>query len=180
MAGQLDMLIVGKGDGMMRKRKMILGLGMLASVLVLGVGYAVVSEQTLNVTGDATVKAHTMNVIFTGATIDGGNENTALITDGLNATIDVKSLSKIGDEVTATYTIKNNEPDLDAEVSQISATVDKQEYFTVSTVDAACIQKEKTGTVQVIVRLIKMPIEGSDATTSVNVQFQASPLQPQD
>ena len=52
----------------MKNRKLLLTFGTLALVLVLGVGYAVVSSVDLNITGTASVKGATLNVAFNGTT----------------------------------------------------------------------------------------------------------------
>lgn len=86
----------------------------------------------MNITGSASVTGHTIDVEFTQAQIDGvGNTAGIDAQDSLKATINVSSLSQIGDTVTATYTIINNEPDLNADVTAGTITGANQ-YFSVT------------------------------------------------
>ena len=52
----------------MKKQKSILGFGLLILVLVLGVGYAVVSNVGLDISGTAAVKNANLKVAFNGTT----------------------------------------------------------------------------------------------------------------
>ena len=166
----------------MKNKKSLLGLGLLALVLVLGVGYAVVSSQNLSISGTASVAASTLDVVFTeDITTAGKGTTTATKTSDLAATISVTGLTEVGDVATATYTIKNNEKDLAAEITKASITNNKEAFFKVTTtVDstATTIAKEGTATVTVTVELIKMPIEESDSTATISVNLLATPVQP--
>lgn len=169
----------------MRKRKMILGLGMLASVLVLGVGYAVVSNKTLNIGGTATVAASELNVSFNGTTSvsDVGKVTATAVADGLNANITVTNLSEVNQSVTATYTIQNKEKDLKASILKNEITVSKEEYFDVTTsVDSVPLVISnggaETGTVTVTIKLKKKPIDEPSSSTNITVSLTATPVQP--
>ena len=167
----------------MKNKKSLLSLGLLALVLVLGVGYAVVSTQNLTINGTAGVASSVLNVSFTkDTTTSGAGTTTATAAEGsLNADITVTGLTKIGDTATATYTIKNSEKDLSASITKQTITNDKEAFFEVTTsVDttATVIGKESTGTVTVTVKLIKMPIESADSTAQISVKLLATPVQP--
>lgn len=167
----------------MKNKKSLLSLGLLALVLVLGVGYAVVSTQNLTISGTASVAESTLNVSFEGTTTPGGvGTTTATATKGdLTANITVTGLTKIGDTATATYTIQNLEKDLNASITKQTITNDKEAFFEVTTsVDttATVIEKEGTGTVTITVKLIKMPIESADSTAKISVKLLATPVQP--
>jgi hypothetical protein len=161
----------------MRNRKSLLGLVLLALVLVLGVGYAVVSSVTLSIDGSATVAKSTLKVSFEGTVTDGGSATKGALT----AILDVKGLTKIGDTKTVTYTIQNEETDLDASVLLKGAISNsKSEFFEVTTSasSAVVVKKGSTATVTVTVKLIKAPILEEDSTTNITVTLEATPQQP--
>ena len=164
----------------MNRKKTLYGLGLLALILVLGVGYAVVSEVALNIDGSATVASEALKVSFNGVTdTEDDDKVVASSTDNsLNATIQVTSLT-LNEEVSATYTIKNQETDVDANVIKKQISNDKPEFFEVTTsVDdsAETITAGGTGTVTVTVRLIKTPIETGDSTANIQIDLTASPV----
>lgn len=164
----------------MNRKKTLYGLGLLALILVLGVGYAAVSEVTLNIDGSATVASEALKVSFNGVTdTEDDDKVVASSTDNsLNASIQVTSLT-LNEAVSATYTIKNQETDVDANVIKKQISNDKPEFFEVTTsVDdsAETITAGGTGTVTVTVRLIKTPIETSDSTANIQIDLTASPV----
>ena len=164
----------------MNRKKTLYGLGLLALILVLGVGYAAVSEVTLNIDGSATVASEALKVSFNGVTdTEDDDKVVASSTDNsLNASIQVTNLT-LNEAVSATYTIKNQETDVDANVIKKQISNDKPEFFEVTTsVDnsAETITAGGTGTVTVTVRLIKTPIETSDSTANIQIDLTASPV----
>lgn len=164
----------------MNRKKTLYGLGLLALILVLGVGYAAVSEVTLNIDGSATVASEALKVSFNGVTdTEDDDKVVASSTDNsLNASIQVTNLT-LNEAVSATYTIKNQETDVDANVIKKQISNDKSEFFEVTTsVDdsAETITAGGTGTVTVTVRLIKTPIETSDSTANIQIDLTASPV----
>lgn len=164
----------------MNRKKTLYGLGLLALILVLGVGYAVVSEVTLNIDGSATVASEALKVSFNGVTDteDDGKVVASSTDNSLNASIQVTNLT-LNEAVSATYTIKNQETDVDANVIKKQISNDKPEFFEVTTsVDdsAETITAGGTGTVTVTVKLIKTPIETSDSTANIQIDLTASPV----
>ena len=164
----------------MKNQKSILGMGILILVLILGVGYAVVSSVNLDITGTAAVKGANLKVSFNGETTKSDeNKVTATSTDGtLSANISVKDL-ELNESVTATYTIKNEETDVNASIIKASIDNDKSDFFEVTTdVDATAktITSEGTGTVTVTVKLIKTPISSDDSTANISVKLTATPV----
>ena len=110
----------------MKNRKIVVVAFLLASVMLLGVGYAALSD-TLDITGSADVnqtaaeEAFNEDVFFsvafanpvTGETVSPGSPsgiNTASINGDNNdkASFTVNSLKGMGDTATFTFTIKNN------------------------------------------------------------------------
>lgn len=164
----------------MNRKKTLYGLVLLALILVLGVGYAAVSEVTLNIDGSATVASEALKVSFNGVTDteDDGKVVASSTDNSLNASIQVTNLT-LNEAVSATYTIKNQETDVDANVIKKQISNDKPEFFEVTTsVDdsAEIITAGGTGTVTVTVRLIKTPIETSDSTANIEIDLTASPV----
>lgn len=164
----------------MNRKKTLYGLGLLALILVLGVGYAAVSEVTLNIDGSATVASEALKVSFNGVTDteDDGKVVASSTDNSLNASIQVTNLT-LNEAVSATYTIKNQETDVDANVIKKQISNDKPEFFEVKTsVDdsAETITAGGTGTVTVTVKLIKTPIETSDSTANIQIDLTASPV----
>lgn len=165
----------------MKNKKSLLSFCLLALVLVLGVGYAVVSSVDLTIGGTAKVKGSDLKVAFNGTTsVSDEDKVTASATaDALTASIAVTDLT-LGDSVTATYTIQNKETDVNASIIKDSIVVDKTEYFKVTTdVDstAKTIEAGETATVTVTIELIKTPVDTSDSTANITVTLKATPVQ---
>lgn len=162
----------------MKKKRSLFIAGLLAIVLVLGVGYAVVNGVILEISGDAAAKTEELNVYFTDATEVSSEKVIATAeNEALTASIDVNDLV-LGEKVTATYTIKNGESDVNAVISKNNITNSKEEFFKVTTdVDSSTktIESGSTDTVTVTVELIKTPIEIADSTATIEVQLAAEP-----
>ena len=166
----------------MKKRNTYVGLILLVAVLMLGIGYAAITNITLNITGSAkaVVSDENFKVRFTGTpTVSDEDVVTATITDDVTATINVESLVAKGDKDTATYTIENASDDLSASIAVPTVENSNDEYFSVTTdmTDAVTVASKGTTTVTVTVELIKTPIE-ADETTDITVSLVASPVQP--
>lgn len=163
----------------MKKQKSILGIGLLVLVLILGVGYAVVSSVGLDITGNATVKSADLKVAFNGVTtVSSVQKVTASSEDNaLSASITVKDL-ELNETVTATYTIKNSETDLDANVVEKAIENSKKDFFEVTTdaKTAKTITAGETTTVTVTVKLIKTPVSSDDSTADIKVNLTATPV----
>lgn len=167
----------------MRKRNTYVGLILLVAVLMLGIGYAAITNITLNINGSANaiVSDENFKVKFTGTpTVSDETIVEATITDDTNATITVNSLVSKGDKVTATYTIENASEDLSASVAVPTVVNSNEEYFNVTTdmSSATTVTAGDTTTVTVTVELIKTPID-ADQTADITVSLVASPVQPE-
>ena len=171
----------------MKNKRTFLGLGLLALVLILGVGYAVVSSVDLTISGNVSANSN-LKVSFEGTTsVSDEDRVSASATEGeLTATINVQKLSSVGDTVTATYTIKNEEKDVKAKIEKSLITVlasdevtNLSEYFEVTTsvdTNALEIEAEGTDTVTVTVKLLKTPLTEATSTAKVTVKLLASPV----
>lgn len=173
-----------RGGEKMKSKKSLLSLGLLALVLVLGVGYAVVSEVYLEIGGTATVAGSDLAVSFVGKEETTEGKVTSSATEGsLEASINVDGLV-LNEKVSATYTVQNKETDVNASVQKKSITVeatdgtDLSSYFEVTTdVDstAKTVAAQGTETVTVNVKLKKTPVEHSSA--NVTVVLEATPIE---
>lgn len=172
----------------MKKKKSMIVLVILVAILVLGIGYAIVSDVNLTISGtlstpeealDVVISAATPNAAATGDPIPAHAFGTVTAPAGLTATI-TALLDTVGasGQKTVTYTIKNNETDVDALVTLSSikfGEADSDEYFTCTTSlgSGITVPAGSTATFTVTVGLQKMPIESTDATKTVTVTLNA-------
>ena len=173
----------------MKNRKSLLGLALDVMVLVLGVGYAVVSSVNLTVSGTAETETKDLDVVISAANpSDNTTDTYGTVKNPADktATITVKNMTGTADTRTVTYTVKNNEEDLAAKVyvktPASDIVVGKSDYFNVVTsVDgvgnAITIPAGGTDTFTVTVTLKKVPIETSDSSTDITITLTADPVQ---
>lgn len=172
----------------MKKKKTLLGLVLLVAVLMLGIGYAAVTADVLNIKGTANAGPDDANFVVAFDTeqevtyekSEGINANATVsgaYTDETNATITVDKLTAKGEAVTAIYTVKNSSPDLKATLAA-TAEVDNTTYFKVEAVptDTELAAGDST-TVKVTVTLDKTPISDTEIAkpANVTVKLTASP-----
>ena len=168
---------------MNKKTSIIIGVVLVVAMILVAVGYAVISNRILNISGQATGTPNPENfkVKFTKTQTD-SNKSLATAelhpTDELKATMNVQGLTAKGDKVTATYTILNNSEDLSAKLSA-TTTNDNETYFTVTQkiADPTTITAGNTTTIEVTVELIKTPVT-ADETATIGVEITAEPQQP--
>lgn len=169
-------------------RKIIAAI-VIVAVLMLGIGYAAITNITLDIQGNATAVGNQANFVvgFTGtpttkittavtptgvtpeasATIDGNDET--------QATINVTNLTAKGDTVVAIYTVKNSSADLAAELST-STTSTNTDYTVISKLDKNYIKPNEVATVTVTIVLDKTPIN-ANITEAIGVKVEAKPIQ---
>lgn len=169
----------------MKNKKSLLGLGLLALVLVLGVGYAAISGIDLIIDGTATAGTGDtdLKVSFTGDVTptnatSGKVEGSA---SGLAGTINVTDL-KLNETVTMEYELQNEETDVDAIVTlaETNGVVNTNENnFSVTTSlddDAELeIPAGETATVTVSVTLTQTPITDNDEAADITINLRAEP-----
>lgn len=173
---------------MSRDTKTIIAVILFVAVLLVAVGFAAISNITLNIEGTAQAQASGENFSVKFATgnptTDGAGTITATRTDDTHATLDVTGLSAKGEKATATYTIQNTSVDLSAELSAVASN-DNEEYFKVTYAfkndeTTPVIAKGATTEITVTVELMKTPVDEStenlDAT--IGVAITAKPVQP--
>ena len=181
----------------MKNKRNVLLLAIVALILVLGVGYAVVSQVTLNITGTGASKTEDLKVTF-----DGVNSGT---TNG--ATNKVTAISSLDNSIEATFTltdmvlntpaelefeIENKESDVNATLALPTITNSKSSFFSVTvaykdsamsgsgsysawTSGTKTLAHGAKATVKVIVTLTNTPIESNDSTTNIGVTINATP-----
>lgn len=169
----------------MKNRKSLLSVALVVLILVLGVGYAVVSSVGLSITGNAgTLEENSaLRVSFTDVTEPSGFVKSTAIdaNDATKGSFTVGDLSRIGDTATVTYTITNGESDVKATLGDITVTNSNEEYFDVTAAYASgfAANTSELGagastTVIVTVRLDKTPTTAK--TANIGVSFTASPV----
>lgn len=170
----------------MKKKRSMIVLAIFVAVLVLGVGYAAITGVTLTINGTASTTNRDLAVSFTDATsVNAGSTGATVVAtavDGeLEADLTVTGLSAVGQSVTATYTIQNEEEDLNAVISLGTVDNPGSDFFEVTTsLDNTdmTIAKEDTDTVTITVTLVALPIDAADSTAEFTITFDAEAQQP--
>jgi len=171
----------------MKKRYGVIAI--LIAIVVLGVGYAAITNITLNVNNStATANADQANFVVKFDTIDtfeySGNPTGSTVTlartDDTNATFTIEGLTKQGDSVTITYPIVNESETLKAALAEPTIVNDNSEYFSVEAVSptpgAELAVDGGTANLVLEVVVIKTPVT-DDETANVSVSIEASPVQ---
>lgn len=183
----------------MKKRKTFAFMAIFIAVLVLGVGYATITNVNLNLGGTANVLAnaefsveydteHTVVVSPESATIDWTDGAKPVVagayTDSANATMTVY-LDTENTTATAIYKIENNSPELKAAVNIKTASNESSDYLTVSEAlyaDASCntalgtteIAPGEAAYLKVTVELTKLPAQDVAGVT-FTIGLEAEP-----
>ena len=160
--------------------KVLMGV-LVAAVIVIGIGYAAVTDQVLNVVATASAEAaqSDFKVAFTGdgQTVDGSKGTVvATKTDDHNAVFTVTGLKLAGDSASATYTVQNNSDGINvkslvAEVIEPAA----NDYFeiTVTQPSPRALGEAAVSTFTVTATLIKTPL--TEQTFTAGVKITATP-----
>lgn len=164
----------------MNNKKSIIALSILAIVLVLGVGYAIVSTIELTFGGTVTVGESPLNVTISN-TQSTSNETAKIVHSWKNPsdisdTFTISEMS-LNETVTITYTIKNNETDVVATLSESgSLTNSNTEYFEVTKINNLSeLEPGETGTITITVKLKKTPVTEENGRTTISYKVKASP-----
>ena len=162
----------------MRSRNSFKLIILLALVLCLGVGYAVVNSVSLSITGTAGAGSETIDVSFNGTkTVSNTTKGSASVTAGATTATFTASNMTINETITFTYTVQNKETDVAADVSLSSS--GSNDYFTVTvSPTSTTIQPSSTSVVTVVVKMIKTPISSSNNSASFTVTLNAVPNEP--
>ena len=170
----------------MRKanNKIIGGIVLLAIVLV-AVGYAAITNVTLNIKGTAKSEGNPDNFkveLIGEPQTSGDGTTTATINtaDKTQGTMNVSGLNAKGQTAIATYTVKNQSADLSADLTA-KATSTNDEYFEVQcSLDKTTLKAQEETTMTVKVKLLKTPIDETkeNLSTEIGVNIDAEPKQP--
>lgn len=161
----------------------------IIAVILIGVGYAGLSNITLKVEGTATADANTANFVvgFTGTpnttvtqavpAVGVSANATATIdtNDSTKATINITNLTAKGDKVVATYTVKNSSKDLAAKLTT-STTSTNTNYTVTSSLDKNYLKPDEMTTVTVTIVLNTTPIT-AQISEAVGIKVDAEPIQ---
>ena len=164
---------------MSRTRKIIL-VTIIATCLLLGLGYAAIQNISLNIDGYAYANTSQENFKVRFSEVVSVSDSifvTARIEDDVNAIIDVSGLSQKGQKVTATYEILNESDELSAELT-VNTTNSNIEHFAISSKIAnKSLKAGEATTVLVTVELLQTPIDG-EVTANIGAKLTAIPVQP--
>ena len=118
----------------MTKTSKIILVTIIATSILLGLGYAAIQNITLNITGNVTANPNQGNFKVKFTTVVNVSDSsyvTANVLNDTNATINVSGLKNVGEKATAIYEILNGSNDLSADLN-VLATNSNTEYFVVS------------------------------------------------
>ena len=151
----------------MKNRKFVVVAFLLVAVLLLGVGYAALSD-VLDITGSADVnqsaaeEAFTEDILFTAAVANQEGNTASINADNKDkASFTANTLKGRGDKATFTYTITNN-GDLDADITPSISSNTNTAYFDVYSDWAGQMKTLKAGesiTYTVTIELLETPTE---------------------
>ena len=164
----------------MKNRKTVVVAFLLVAMLLIGVGFAQLTDQLL-ITGSAGVDADDSQEVFDGdiyfSKVINGTGCTAEILsdpDQGEITVTAGALKEVGNEVIATYTIKS-ESDLDVTVTP-SIVTSNPTYFTVTTSwndTAQVLPAGSTIDITVTVKLARTAEEDQSTTFTITLDAKS-------
>ena len=170
---------------MRRTNSKIIGGILLVAIVLVAIGYAAITNVTLNIDGTAKSEGNPDNfkVELVGepqTSGDGTTTATINTTDKTQGTMNVSGLNAKGQTAIATYTVKNQSVDLSADLTA-KATSTNDEYFEVQcSLDKTTLKAQEETTMTVKVKLLKTPIDETkeNLLTEIGVNIDAEPKQP--
>lgn len=173
----------------MKNRKIVVVSFLLVAVMLLGIGYANLTD-TLNIIGDAEVSHANANSAFDAdvyfSAVSEGVGYTASIDEPDKASFKVTGLSGGGESISITYTITNdNEFPASVIIDATNTTTTNATYFTCTSDkgdgEAIVIDASSTETVTLTITLIETPILAENQTVSCvfSVEFDVSSVEEQ-
>ena len=170
---------------MRRANNKVVGGILLLAIILVAVGYAAITNVTLNINGTAKSGSNQSNFVveFIGTPTTGGKGTTTATINAskkTEGTVEVSGLTAKGDTATATYTVKNQSQDLSADLTA-EATSSNEKYFeTICTVEKTILKAQEETTLTVTIKLLKTPIDETkeDLTSNIGVSITAEPKQP--
>ena len=169
----------------MRRNTKIVGGILLVAILLVAVGYAAITNVTLNIKGTTKSEGNPDNFkveLIGEPQTSGDGTTTATINtaDKTQGTMNVSGLNAKGQTAIATYTVKNQSADLSADLTAM-ATSTNDEYFEVQcSLDKTTLKAQEQTTMTVKVKLLKTPIDETkeNLLTEIGVNITAEPKQP--
>ena len=169
----------------MRRNTKIVGGILLVAIVLVAVGYAAITNVTLNIKGTAKSEGNPDNFkveLIGEPQTSGDGTTTATINtaDKTQGTMNVSGLNAKGQTAIATYTVKNQSTDLSADLTA-KATSTNDEYFEVQcSLDKTTLKAQEETTMTVKVKLLKTPIDETkeNLSTEIGVNIDAEPKQP--
>ena len=169
----------------MRRNTKIVGGILLVAILLVAVGYAAITNVTLNIKGTTKSEGNPDNfkVELVGEPQTSGDGTTTATIDAKDktqGTMNVSGLNAKGQTAVATYTVKNQSADLSADLT-VKATSTNDEYFEVQcSLDKTTLKAQEQTTMTVKVKLLKTPIDETkeNLSTEIGVNITAEPKQP--
>ena len=169
----------------MRRNTKIVGGILLVAILLVAVGYAAITNVTLNIKGTTKSEGNPDNFkveLIGEPQTSGDGTTTATINtaDKTQGTMNVSGLNAKGQTAIATYTVKNQSADLSADLTA-KATSTNDEYFEVQcSLDKTTLKAQEQTTMTVKVKLLKTPIDETkeNLLTEIGVNITAEPKQP--
>ena len=163
----------------------IAGILLIATIILIAIGYAAITNVELKISGTGNAQANKDNFIveFIGIPTTGGKGTTTATINAskkTEGTVEVSGLTAKGDTATATYTVKNQSQDLSADLTA-KATSSNESYFeTMCTVEKTTLKAQEETTLTVTIKLLKTPIDETkeDLTSNIGVSIIAEPKQP--
>ena len=163
----------------MTNKKFFLSLGFFAVILVLGVGYAVVNEVGLALTGNVTANEESLSIYF----VDVDN---LVVPDEVVVQHTIRPIGvttdefmifdmEYNDEIVMKYYIRNDETDIAADITATNVSGSNKYYTIDCVVNTPTISAGQTGTVTVTVKMIKTPIKSEDSFASFTINLNATP-----
>jgi hypothetical protein len=177
----------------MKNRKNTFALAIVALILILGVGYAVVSSQTLTINGNATAKTETLKVVYDGNNgSSGANVTTLSAANGSTAATFAIENMVLNTAEYAEFEIVNNETDVNATIkvptsaqftNSNSTYFDAKLYYkgqgesdyTEWTTDKTLAHGD-TAKIKVVVTLKATPVTSAQSSTTISVTYTAEPV----
>ena len=170
---------------MRRANNKVVGGVVLLAIILVAVGYATITNVTLNIKGTAKSETSQSNFVveFVGTpTTSGKGTTTATINENkkTEGTIEVSDLNAKGDTATVTYTVKNNSQDLSADLTA-EATISNEDYFQViCSLEKTTLKAGEETILTITIKLLKTPIDETkeDLKSNIGVSITAEPKQP--
>ncbi len=170
----------------MKKRNLVFIV--LLAILLLGVGYAVVSSVTLtvdttNTTVTMTADPSNFDVQFINGASHSGNgmfSAGTITNNGHTTTFTITGFSKSGDSAVVTLPFQNKSTTLKASLANATVSVSNTEYFSISATSLAGTTLDElggttdSGNLVLTITAIKTPVS-TDETTTVTASLVASP-----